>query len=62
MPWTKYNYPVSMKNLPGPVKYKAIEIANVLLTEKNMDEGLAIAIAINRAKKWAIKQLSSDTK
>lgn len=44
-----------MKNLPDPVRDKAIEIANVLLIEKNMDEGLAIAIAISRAKEWAEK-------
>ena len=43
MPWTKRDYPVSMKNLPGEVRNKAIEIANALLEEKNMDERIAIA-------------------
>lgn len=42
-----------MKNLPEPVRDKAIEIANALLEEKNMDEGIAIATAISRAKDWA---------
>ena len=50
MPWTKNDFPVSMKNLPEAVKNKAIEIANALLEEKNMDEGIAIATAISRAK------------
>ena len=53
MPWTKTNYPVSMKNLPKEVRDKAIEIANALLDERNMDEGIAIATAVSRAKDWA---------
>jgi len=53
MPWTKRDYPVSMKNLPGEVRNKAIEIANALLEEKNMDERIAIATAASRAKDWA---------
>ncbi|HEX2976568.1 MAG TPA: DUF2188 domain-containing protein [Bacteroidales bacterium] len=42
-----------MKNLPEEVRVKAIEIANALLEEKDMDEGIAIATAISRAKDWA---------
>ena len=42
-----------MKNLPGEVRNKAIEIANALLEESNMDEGIAIATATSRAKDWA---------
>jgi uncharacterized protein YdaT len=42
-----------MKNLPAPVRSKAVEIANALLEERNMDEGIAIATAISRAKDWA---------
>lgn len=53
MPWTKKDYPNSMKNLPAAVRYKAIEIANALLDEGNMDEGIAIATAISRTKDWA---------
>lgn len=53
MPWTKKNYPNSMKNLPGAVRDKAVEIANALLEERQMDEGIAIATAISRAKDWA---------
>jgi len=53
MPWTKTNYPNSMKNLPDNVRNKAIEIGNALLEEKDMDEGIAIASAISRAKDWA---------
>ena len=40
-----------MKNLDAGVRNKAIEIANALLKEKDMDEGRAISIAISQAKK-----------
>lgn len=53
MPWTKSDYPNSMKNLPAQVRNKAIDIANALLEEKNMGEGIVIATAISRAKDWA---------
>jgi uncharacterized protein YdaT len=52
MPWTAQRYPVSMRNLPEPVRVKAIEIANALLDE-GMDEGRAIRIAIAKARQWA---------
>lgn len=55
MPWTKKDYPVSMKNLPATVRNKAIEIANALLEERNMEEGIVIATAISRAKDWAVE-------
>ncbi len=51
MPWTKKDYPSSMKNLKGRVRNKAIEIANALLQE-GYDEDRAIPIAISQAEKW----------
>jgi uncharacterized protein YdaT len=45
MPWTKKEYPVSMKNLPAAVRNKAIEIANALLEERQMEEGIAIGFS-----------------
>ncbi|HMG91711.1 MAG TPA: DUF2188 domain-containing protein [Chryseolinea sp.] len=53
MPWTNNDYPASMKNLPVAVREKAIEIANALLDEQDIDEGIAIATGISRAKDWA---------
>jgi uncharacterized protein YdaT len=53
MPWTTRNYPNSMKFLSATVRRKAIEIANALLEEKSMQEGVVIATAISRAKDWA---------
>jgi uncharacterized protein YdaT len=55
MPWTKDRYPNSMKNLPIKVRNKAVEIANALYEEGNLDEGIMIATAIKRAKEWAVK-------
>ena len=51
MPWTKGDYPPSMKNLKPRVRIKAIEIANALL-EEGSEEGRAIAIATAKAKEW----------
>jgi uncharacterized protein YdaT len=51
MPWTKSNYPPSMKNLMAPVRNKAIAIANALL-EDGHEEGKAIAIATAKAEEW----------
>lgn len=50
MPWSKNDYPPAMKNLDEDVRMKAIEIANALLDDGN-DEGKAIPIAIDTAKK-----------
>jgi len=52
MPWTKTDYPVSMKFFMAPVRNKAVEIANALLNE-GMAEQRAIAIATARAEEWA---------
>lgn len=56
MPWTKTNYPNSLKNLPQAVRNKAIEIANALLKKETMEEGRVIATAISHAKTWAINR------
>jgi uncharacterized protein YdaT len=52
MPWTKNDYPVSMKNLDPDVREKAIEIANALITEEHYEDGKAIPIAIDKAKEY----------
>ena len=51
MPWSKNDYPDSMKNLPDETRNKAIEIANAVL-EEDHDEGKAIRIGIAQAKKY----------
>lgn len=49
MPWSRNDYPDSMKNLPEDVRSKAIEIGNALL-EEDYEEGRAISIAIAKAR------------
>ncbi len=56
MPWTKTDYPNAMKNLPAAVRKKAIEIANALIEAGKMEEGIAIATAISRAKDWVAEK------
>jgi uncharacterized protein YdaT len=53
MPWTKTDYPDSLKNFTAKVRNKAIEIANALMEDEGYDEGRAIAIATAQAKEWA---------
>ena len=53
MPWDETHYPPAMRQLPPPIRAKAIEIANALLAE-GYDEGKAIRIAIAKAKEWAM--------
>ncbi len=52
MPWTREDYPSSMKNLPDKQRDKAIEVANALLSD-GYDEERAIPIAISTSEKWA---------
>lgn len=60
MPWTKDDYPNSMKNLDARTRNKAIGIANALLRE-GYEEGRAIPIATKQAEEWS-KSHSEDEK
>ena len=55
MPYSKNDYPTSMKNLPTDTRDKAIEIANELEQNKGMKPGIAIPTAIKKAKEWVKK-------
>ncbi len=52
MPWTKKDYPVSLTNFMAPVRNKAIDIANALLSD-GTEEQRAISIATAKAEEWA---------
>ena len=52
MPWTRNDYPASMKNLDPDVREKAIEIANALVQEEHYEDGKAIPIAIDKAREY----------
>lgn len=51
MPWNEDDYPSSMKSLANVTRKKVIDIANALVDD-GYDEGRAIPIAIEQAKKW----------
>lgn len=51
MPWTKEEFPDSMKNLKDEIRDKAIEIANKLV-EDGYEDDRAIPIAISQSKEW----------
>lgn len=51
MPYTKSDYPNSMKNLDRTVRIKAIDILNAML-EDGYEEDSAIPISISQAKEW----------
>lgn len=53
MPYSKDEYPDSMKNLNLEVREKTVEILNTLLEEGKMNKGMAIATATKKAKEWA---------
>jgi len=61
MPWPKGDYPPSYKNLPVPLREKAVEIANAILEESG-DEGIAIATGLKRAREVMKKEQQETAK
>lgn len=61
MPYTKRDYPDSMKNLDKIVRVKAIDILNAML-KNGYDEGQAIPISISQAKEWAADASDKEKK
>lgn len=55
MPWTPELPPAAMRQLPAPVRDKAVDIANALLAAGH-DEGSAIRMGIAGAKRWYDRQ------
>jgi len=55
MPWSTFDYPPAMSQLPEVIREKAIEIANGLL-EEGYEQGRAIRIAIVKTKEWAVRR------
>jgi hypothetical protein len=51
MPWYNGDYPPSYKNQPVRLRNKAVEIANALL-EEGVEEGIAIATGLKRAREY----------
>lgn len=59
MPWYNGDYPPSYKNQPVKIREKATEIANALL-EECMEEGIAIATGLKRAREHFKKETESN--
>ncbi|MDQ0641123.1 uncharacterized protein YdaT [Pedobacter sp. W3I1] len=59
MPWYNGDYPPSYKNQPAALREKAVEIANALLGE-GMEEGVAIATGLKRAREHFEKEKDLD--
>ena len=59
MPWYNGNYPPSYKNQPVSLREKAVEIANQLL-EQGVDEGIAIATGLKRAREHFAKEKAEN--
>lgn len=55
MPWYNGDYPPSYKNQPRKLREKAVEIANALL-EEGLEEGVAIATGLKRAREHFAKE------
>lgn len=52
MPWTEAEHPPALAALPGPVREKALEIANGLL-DQGYPEDKALRLALADAREWA---------
>jgi len=61
MPWYNGSYPPSYKNQPIKLREKAVEIANALLLE-GVEEGVAIATGLKRARESFKKKPAAKTK
>ena len=62
MPWYNGDYPPSYKNQPPKLRLKAVEIANMLLSE-GVSEGIAIATGLKRARQsFTPKTKKTETK
>ena len=59
MPWYNGDYPPSYKNQPLRLREKAVEIANKLL-EEGMEEGIAIATGLKKAREHLAKKSLED--
>ncbi len=61
MPWYNGDYPPSYKNQPLKLRKKATEIANALLNE-GVEEGIAIATGLKRAREFFGEKEDKDSK
>lgn len=51
--WTTSHFPAAMRSLNLSTRVKAIEIANQLLEQGQLDSQRIIAISVDEARRWA---------
>lgn len=61
MPYTKDDYPASLKNFDEATRLKAIDIINAMLKD-GYEEDQAIPIGISQAKEWKDSASKKDIK
>ena len=60
--WTTSHFPAAMRSLNPSTRIKAIEIANKLLEQGNLDQQRVVAISVDEARRWArCGHLEADT-
>ncbi|MFD2572935.1 hypothetical protein ACFSUS_19995 [Spirosoma soli] len=57
--WTTSHFPAAMRSLNPSTRAKAIEIANQLLEQGQLDKQRVIAISVDQARRWA-RSLSAE--
>ena len=51
--WTTSHFPAAMRSLNPSTRVKAIEIANQLVEQGQLNQQQAIALSIDEARRWA---------
>ncbi|MFD2936969.1 DUF2188 domain-containing protein [Spirosoma flavum] len=51
--WTITHFPAAMRSLNPTTRAKAIEIANHMLKQGQLDNGRIVAISVDEARRWA---------
>lgn len=51
--WTTTRFPAAMRSLNPGTRAKAIEIANQLLDQGQLDQKKIIAVSVDEARRWA---------
>lgn len=53
MMWTNTHFPAAMRSLNTSTRAKAIEIANCLLAQGQLDKSTLITYSVEEARRWA---------
>ena len=51
--WTPTHFPAAMRSLNHSTRAKAIEIANQLLEQGQLDQQRVVAVSVDEARRWA---------